>query len=274
MNKRIAAFCEVADTIAEWCEGAGVDLGAAREALAAARARIAAPNERTFDRAYAAWFALNHEQAQRPAPTPLSDVREAVLLVCRASVADKAEHDDVSLAAAERILLAYATNVGIALGVRDAGRLARVALDEGKRVGRAPSRFPEPGFARQAALGAVFRLARVHARFQPADVCRIAATHGAKLNGAALTRFENGHHGRDAPVEALARTVGESVDVLHARAELAHRLAQENAVRHGVTDPERWFAEVVAVDDETTARAHLHVGASAASRVARPDRVR
>jgi len=274
MNRRLAAFCEVLDVMAEWMEAAGGYGPVEREALAATRSCIASGVPRAAERAYAAWLALDATHRGSPSPPPTGDFREALLLVCRGSISAPAEVTAATLNQAERILLTHAANVGAAAGVRDAGRAARVALEGGLRDGRKTSRFPEPGFARQAALGACLRLARSHARMDPAAVCAQAGRRGVRIAPAALTRYENGHHGRDAPTDVLAECVGLRGAELRARAELAHRMAQELAARHGVSDRERWFAEVVAVDDEDTARSYLAVCAAAAARVPSPDAVR
>lgn len=268
-NKRLAAFCEVLDTMADWMEEAGAPVGdMEREALASARACVASPTDRSKGRTYTAWAVLNAAATTSPATTPTRDFRDAILLVCRGALSSEAELTAESLAFAERVLLTHATNAGAALGVRGAAQAARVALDAGKRDGRKPSRFPEPGFAKQLCLGSVLRRVRVHGRMEPADVCAaVERSGGPKLTPRGLALIEGGNPGRGAPVDAVAEALGRSPDDVRARGAMAHALASEFALRAGVADPERWFAEVVSVDGEEVARAYVLAASAAAVRV-------
>ena len=104
-------------------------------------------------------------------------------------------------------------------------------------------------------------------KVSPQTLCQIVTATGTNLTPPRLARLEAGHAWKDAPWEKIATALGRSPGEIQARARAAHNFAQEFARRLGVTDTERWFAEMVAVDGEEAARSCLLVGVAAALRL-------
>lgn len=265
MANDLTAFCEVLDTMVEWCEqtpeGSSL-VEASRDALSAVRTAVTLRTDDTVKRV--------NESCGRIADASATGMRReflcALFLVARGAVEPSRTASDVG--AAERVLLTHAANLGTLLSVSDAARQARLALDRGRTSGRKPERYPEPGFARQLALGALVAQYRERGRLSPEALCALASSRGIKLTRVALSRIENGTASKDAPIDAIAACLGHDPKLFRLRAERSHDLARELAKRVSGEDSERWFGDFVAVHGDRGARSTLTLAACAAARLA------
>lgn len=264
----LSAFCEVLDTMFEWCDAAPAEaitgLGGMRVAANAVRSAIAHRSAESI-------ATLNNScsAAEDPGATGARQhILSAVFLVARGAMLDVPAGQD-ELAKAERLLLSHAVELGKILGVEDSGRIARLALDRGRSEGRRNDRFPEPGFARALIIGSLIVLYREIGRMTRADIVRSASGRGVKLTEALLARVEGGTASRGAPVDEIVRCLGQTPSEFHRRAEHAHGLATAIAATAAgkPTDPHRWFAETVSVYGERTARACVDVAVGASVRL-------
>lgn len=266
-EREIAGFCEVIDLMVSWIQDAEIlhtdeaaALQATRTFVAFASRDTAEAQERACAQIYPADLGLTPE---------LVELRRAILIVAGAAVyrANAAAVSDEIFGGWERLLLTHATHVGTLLHVNDPARLARVALHKAKNAGHKPSRFPEPEFARQLAVGVVLAQYRRLRKLSQKALCDLVVARGTRLTVARLARLEAGQTWKDAPWMRIAECVGVTHHELQRRGAAAHAFAQEIARRLPVTNLERWFAETVAVDGEDAARACLLVGAVAAVRL-------
>lgn len=253
--RTLSAFCEVLDTMVGWLDAAEVEHNGELAALSALRLSIAVPSDSTVSATNTACSAIYPAEA---VVGPRRDLRGAILLLALAALTPPTKEQ---LDICQRMMLAYAANVGIAVGVKDAARLARLALDRGQAEGRQASRFPEPGFARSLALGCVIAHLREQGKLSAVDLCRLAGERGCRMTVRNLGRLEGGNAWKDAPVDELAACFGQSPAELRARATAAHDLALKIMGTFGIAPSERWFAEVVALYGEKAARSAISLAA-------------
>lgn len=264
----MSAVCGALSAALSWHESGASPPTDERSALSAIRAHAAGGGISTGEQLRRACTKVY--PATAAATPPLAELRSAVLIAAqvveRFRSGDKI--DDESWRAWERLFLTHLINSGEGLGVRDAAVKARTAMDDARRDRQAPAAFPEPEYARARALGFVISNLRRRGKLEQPDLCRLAASRGAaKMTGARLARLEAGNPWRDAPVDVIAECLGQTGEELRERGDIAHRFAQALAARAGVTDPERWYAELVSTDGANTADHYLGVGASTAVRL-------
>lgn len=259
----LSAFCEVIDTLVEWFEQRGESIEGVRDALDAVRIAVSVPTPSTR-----AAVQLACERVGDPAATGARrELLCALMLVAQGAVQITLQPADVT--AAERLLLTHATNAGRALGVSDAAKVARLAMERGRAEGRRADRFPEPGFVPQLALGSLLAQYRDLGRMSQDDLVKRAIARGVKVTRAQLARIEGGTAARDAPLDALFECMGQNAIEARLRAERAHDLARDLLLKvTGATESsERWFAEAVALSGERSARAAVTLAAGAAARL-------
>lgn len=258
----LAAFCELLDTMAEWCEqsteGASL-VESCREALSAVRVAVALRTDETAARVNDACATIADEKARGLKREFLG----ALFLVARGAI--DVSPTPAQINAAERLLLTHATNAGTMLGVKDAAREARMAIDRGRTSGRKADRYPEPGFAQQLALGALLAQYRELGRMSPDALCTLASSKGVKITRASLARMEGGTASKEAPLDAVVVCLGHDPKQFRARAAHCHNLARELAKKVSGTDSERWFGEFVAIYGDRGARSTLSLAACAAA---------
>lgn len=258
----LSAFCEVLDTVVEWAEQRGESIDGVRDALNAVRVGVSVPTPFTREAIRLACRRVSDPDATGARRELLC----ALMLVAQGAVQITLQPSDVS--AAERLLLTHATNAGRALGVPDAAKTARLALDRGRAEGRRADRFPEPGFVPQLALGSLLAQYRDLGRMSQDDLVARAASRGVKITRAQLARIEGGTAARGAPLDALFECMGHDAVEARLRAERAHDLARDLALKVSGGQPsERWFAEAVALFGERVARAAVTLAAGAAARL-------
>lgn len=166
----------------------------------------------------------------------------------------------------DRRLLSEAAMVGAGVGVPDADRRARVALEKARKGGRGVTRYPEPGFARLLARGSLLAQHRDLARMTPDALCAAAVARGQRVTRAQLARLEAGQPWREAPVELLVTLLGQEPSHFERRATVTHDTARDLAHKVlGVAATPRWFAELVAVHGDHAARACLRFAAAVAA---------
>lgn len=266
MSRDLNAFCEVLDTVVEWVDGAdNPDMmsDALREAISAVRTAVTLRTPETVARLDEAC-----RLASDPAATGVKrELLCAVFLVSRGAL-QTSPLSAKDLGEAERLILTHAANAGGLLGISDAAKQARIALDGGRTSGRKPSRFPEPGFARQLAIGCLIAQYRDLGRLSQPDLVRLATSKGVKITKAQLARVEGGTAAANAPVDALIICLKHDPAEFRIRGDKTLELAREIARRvSGAKDSERWFAEFVSVFGERGARACLTVAACAGARL-------
>lgn len=263
-DRTLASLCEVLDLYVEWLDH--VDLGIEADAITALRAFIASRTSDTAARVDATCGAIFPATA---APTPRRELREALFAVAGAACAPQPLAPE-QVQHVERVLLALAPALGAAGGVREPGREARVALERGRREGRRDTRYPEPGFARQLAAGALLAQYRDLGRVSQAALCDLAGQRGLKVSKQNLARLEAGVPWKAAPVDALARVLGVEPAEFHARAARAHEMAAKlSQPLLGAEDP-RWFASLVATYGDAAARACVRFAAAGAVKARLP----
>lgn len=258
----LSAFCEVLDTVVEWFEQRGESIDGVRDALDAVRVAVSVPTPSTREA-----IRLACQRVSDPDATGARrELLCALMLVAQGAVQITLQPADVT--AAERLLLTHATNAGRALGVPDAAKTARLALDRGRAEGRRADRFPEPGFVPQLALGSLLAQYRDLGRLSQEDLVKRAASRGVRISKAQLARIEGGTAARDAPLDALFECVGQDAIEARLRAERAHDLARDLSLKVSGGEPsERWFAESVALFGERVARAAVTLATGAAARL-------
>lgn len=271
VDRTLASLCEVLDLYVEWLDHASVDLSAEAEALAALRAFIASRTPATAARVDAACGPIYPAES---VPAPRRELRRALFAVAGAACArqplapEQVQH-------VERVLLALAPALGAAGSVREPGREARVALERGRREGRRDTRYPEPGFARQLAVGALLAQYRDLGRVSQAALCDLAAQRGLKVSKANLARLEAGVAWKAAPVDDLAQILGVEPGEFYARADRAHEMAAKLSrplLGAGMDDEveSRWFAALVATYGDAAARACVRFAAAGAVKARLP----
>lgn len=264
--RTLLGFVEVLDTMVEWYERSAEPSEVVRRALDAVRVAASVPTAATCAALEAPMVAAADPRADGARGELLCAlVLVATTVVREAAVGATPEH----YAGAERVLLTHAANLGKLLGVKDAGKEARLALDRGRAEGRRADRFPEPGFARELARGALLAQYRDFGRLSQDDLVRLATSRGMKVTKALVARIEGGTAAKTAPVDALFACFELSPDETRRRAEVTHDLAREMACRVAGSDvSDRWFAEFVALFGEAKARAVVTVAACGAARIA------
>ena len=268
-DRTLASLCEVLDLYVEWLDHAHVDLSAEADAIAALRAFIASRTTATAARVDATCGAIFPAAV---APAPRRELREALFAVAGAACAPQPLAPE-QVQHVERVLLALAPALGAAGGVREPGREARVALERGRREGRRDTRYPEPGFARQLAAGALLAQYRDLGRVSQAALCDLAAQRGLKVSKQNLARLEAGVPWKAAPVDDLARLLGVDPAEFHARAARAHEMAaklSQPLLGAGPDEDPRWFAALVATYGDAAARACVRFAAAGAVKARLP----
>ena len=258
-DRTLPAFCELLDVMVDWLEAAKIDHEGEEEALAAVRAFVALRNGATARRLDGACAAVHPPEAVTGARR---DLRRAILALAGAACLPSPTREQ--LAGVERALIAGATEVGRAAAVLDPAREARVVLERARREGRKTSRYPEPGFARQLALGCLLAQYREMGRLSQGALCDLAARSGVKVPKASLARLEAGVPWKGAPLDELVTLLGQHPQEFRERAVKAHDFAARLTRPIGVRSDERWFAELVAVHGDTAARACVRFAAAAA----------
>ena len=259
--RTIDGWCEVLDTMLEWCDERGVCTPADHAAADAVRSLVSFFCDETRRQALHTCNVL--VGAGQPSG-PLLELRSAIILVFRGGEEAGGKVSSIDYAEGSRKLLAHAVNLGAILGVPNAATVARDALDKGTRGGRQDHRYPEPGFARQLALGSVAACHRELARLSHADLVKLLAARGVQASPQNLARFERGLPWKGANLTALALCLGTRDDLLRRRANVAFTLAATFASKVGAEDSERWFAQLVSIYGDNTARAYLTITAPAA----------
>lgn len=265
ITRTLLGFVEVLDTMVEWYERANETSEPVRRALDAVRVAASVPTVATC----AALDAPMTAATDANADGARGELLCALVLVASTVVNEAAGRATPStFAAAERLLLTHAATLGRLLGVKEAGREARLALDRGLAEGRRADRFPEPGFARELARGALLAQYRDFGRLSQDDLVRLATSRSVKVTKALVARIEGGTASKGAPVDALFACFDLTPSETRRRAEMAHDLAREMACRvAGGEINERWFAEFVALFGEAKARAVVTVAACGAARI-------
>lgn len=267
--REVEAMCALIDAVTDWCDARGIDHRAEDKLLDAVRIFCASgavdgsPAHREMDAAVVSiWPPSN-------APTPVQVDLRCMLLIVPGIVVETRKQGGGTVEqvrAAERALLTHASRIGAAIGHPDPDGEARRALDAGRTQGRGGERFPEPGFARQLALGAVVSHLRAQARFEPADLCRAVSARGTALSTQQLGRLEAGGMWAKAPLDSIAAVFGITRRNLEDWAAGAHTLAAQLAGHSGAGTGERWFADTVAVDGRVAAEAWVKAASAAAVR--------
>ena len=265
VDRSLAALCETLDVAVEWLTDAGIDHAGEEEALASVRAFIACCTPETARRVDDACAAIYPAEAVTGARRAL---RTSILAV--AGAACLAAPTPEQLAQVERTLLRSVAEVGSAAGKTDPAREARVVLERARKAGRKASRYPEPGFARQLAIGCLLAQYREIGRLSQTALCDLAAKRGLRVPKAALARLEAGVPWKDAPLDEIVRLLGQNPLEFQERARRAHEFAEKLTRPIGVRSEERWFAELVAVHGDTAARACVRFAAAAALAVPVP----
>lgn len=263
--RHIDGWCEVLDTMVEWCGERGIETTEDRTAIDAVRSLVSFYCTETRRRAV---FACNVLLAAGQPAGALLELRSAILLVYRGGEDAGGKVSPADYAEGSRRLIAHATSLGTILGIANAATVAREALDKGTAGGRQDHRYPELGFARQLALGSVVACYRELSRLSHADVVKLLASKGVQVNTQNLARFERGLPLKGASLAALALCFGTRDDLLRRRADVAFNLAATFASKVGADDPERWFAQLVSIYGDNTARAYLTITAPAAVNIA------
>lgn len=258
-DRTLPALCELLDVMVDWLEAARIDHEGEQEALGAVRAFVALRNGATARRLDGACAAIHPPDAVSGARLEL---RRAILSV--AGAACLATPTREQLAGVERSLIASAAEIGRTADVADPAREARVVLERARREGRKSNRYPEPGFARQLALGCLLAQYREMGRLSQAALCDLAARSGVKVPKGNLARLEAGVPWKDAPVDELVRLLGQHPLEFRERAVRAHDFAARLTRPIGVRSEDRWFAELVAVHGDSAARACVRFAAAAA----------
>ena len=258
-HRTLSAFCELIDVMVDWLETAKINHEGEQEALSAMRGFIALRNASTAQRLDAACGTVFPPES---VSGPRQYLRVAILAL--AGVACLTTPTGEELAEVEQVLLAAAGEVGRAASISDPVKAARLTLERARRDGRKTTRYPEPGFARQLAMGCLLAQYREMSRLSQAAFCELAHSHGIRLQKSNLARLESGCAWKDAPVDQLAKLLGQHPEEFHQRAGRAHDFAARLTRPMGVVSDERWFAELVAVHGDAAARACVRFAAAAA----------
>jgi len=265
--REVEAMCALIDTVMDWIDARMIDHSTEDRMLGAVRIFCASGGVDGSSAHRAMDDAARTIYPPDAAPTPVQvDLRCMLLivpgLVMNARKAGGGTVDEVR--AAERGLLTHASRIGAVVGHADADGDARRALEAGRAQGRGGERFPEPGFARQLALGAVIANLRAQAHFSPADLCRAVSARGTTMTVAQLSRLEAGHGWAKAPLDSIAAVFSTTRRNLEDWGAGAHALASQLAAHSQLGTGERWFADTVAVVGERAARAAVDFASAAA----------
>lgn len=267
--REVEAMCALIDAVTDWCDARGLDHRAEDRLLDAVRIFCASGAVSGSAAHVAMDAAVMSIYPPANAPTPVQVDLRCMLLIVPGLVVEARKNGGGTVEgvrAAERALLTHASRIGSAIGHPDPDGEARRALDAGRAQGRGAERFPEPGFARQLALGAVIAHLRAQARFEPADLCRAVTARGTPLSTHQLGRLEAGNTWAKAPLDSIATVFGITRRNVEEWAAGAHALAAQLAGHSGAGTGERWFADTVAVDGRGAATAWIIAAAAAAVR--------